>query len=118
MRVFKVIFFSLSLVTVSGFSQTPNNIKFERKIGNATISTNVSVPAPNIANKEILQGKTFNLDYKSKDSIIGKATLTSNKAIYKGTEYLVYVSPKGKLFIVYPNKDPKKGFNKKYITVE
>lgn len=115
MKVSNVILFVLLLTSIEAYSQ---KVAFTRTIGNTTISTKVTLPKkqPNIANSQsIPQGKTFNLDYKSKEELIGKATLTTNKAIYKGQEYPVYATKKGKLFIVYPNKDPKKGFSKKTI---
>jgi hypothetical protein len=61
--------------------------------------------------------KTYNLDQKpvkTKEQQIGKALITSDKAIYKKLNYNVYKTEKGKLFIVYPNKE-NTGYNKKYI---
>ena len=59
----------------------------------------------------------YNLDIKipkTKEQQIGKSKLTENKAVYKKEEYSVYMTEKGKLFIVYPNKDNTR-YNKKYI---
>lgn len=77
------------------------------------INTTVSVSAKDIV-------KTFNLDVKvpkTQEQQIGKAEKTASKAIYKSIEYPVYMTEKGKLFIVYPNKEGT-GYNKKYIKQE
>ena len=61
--------------------------------------------------------KTFDLDVKipkTEQQQIGKAEKTANTAIYKSVNYPVYTTSKGKLFIVYPNKEGT-GYNKKYI---
>lgn len=130
MKVFlKTIFAVITVLLVQ--TQTANSQShtvFPRQKSFTAISKTATQSGSNIAftdfsqnlaispdKKPVPQGKTYNLDYKSRESLIGKATLTTNKAIYKGQEYPVYLSPKGKLFIVYPNKDPKKGFLKKYI---
>lgn len=65
-------------------------------------------------------GKVFNLDQKvpkTKEQQIGKSTVTTNTAIYKSNNYPVYMTEKGKFFIVYPNKEGT-GYNKKYIKTE
>lgn len=85
---------------------TAQEIKLSTKVAGANISTAIPI------------GKVFNLDVKTpktKEQQIGKSTITSNTAIYKGITYPVYQTEKGKLFIVYPNKD-KTGYSKKYIT--
>ena len=43
--------------------------------------------------------------------------LNNNKQVNKSIEYPVYMTEKGKLFIVYPNKEGT-GYNKKYIKQE
>lgn len=66
--------------------------------------------------------KTFDLDakpIKTEQSLIGKATKTEYKAVYKGVIYTVYKSPRSnKLFIVYPSSKVKGSYSKKYITEE
>lgn len=94
----------LLCVTTLSYSQ-----KISTKIGNTTIALNA---------KDVV--KVFNLDEKkpkTKEQQIGKSTITNDKAIYKGVEYPVYITEKGKLFIVYPNKEGT-GYNKKYIKQE
>jgi len=61
--------------------------------------------------------QVYNLDVKvpkTEMQQIGKATKTADIATYKEKKYPVYLSKKGKLFIVYPNKN-NTGYNKKYI---
>lgn len=79
------------------------------------VSTKIGDTSISISTKDIV--KVFNLDVKvpkTKEQQIGKAEVTQSTAIYKGIEYPVYITAKGKLFIVYPNKE-NTGFNKKYI---
>ena len=58
--------------------------------------------------------KIYNLDApKTEMQIIGKSTKTNDFAILKTIKYPMYVSAKGKLFIVSRNK--KGLFTKKYI---
>jgi hypothetical protein len=58
--------------------------------------------------------KTYNLDApKTEAQLIGKATKTSDFAIYKTIKYPVYISEKGKMFIVY--KNIKGNYSKKYL---
>ena len=90
-------------------------LSFSQKISTKIpiINTTVSVSAKDIV-------KTFNLDVKvpkTQEQQIGKAEKTASKAIYKSIEYPVYMTEKGKLFIVYPNKEGT-GYNKKYIKQE
>ena len=71
-----------------------------------------------VAGTPIPINKVFNLDVKTpktKEQLLFKSSVTSNTAIYKAVTYPVYQTDKGKLFIVYPNKD-KTGYSKKYIT--
>jgi len=61
--------------------------------------------------------QVYNLDIKvpkTEVQQIGKAAKTADIAIYKEKKYPVYLSKKGKLFIIYPNKEST-GYNKKYI---
>ena len=61
--------------------------------------------------------KIYNLDakmLKTKEQQIGTSKLTKEKAIYKKEEYPVYITEKGKIFIVYPNKFDT-GYCKRYI---
>lgn len=58
--------------------------------------------------------EVYNLDKpKTETELIGKAEKTQDKAIYKGIEYNVYKSAKGKLFFVYTNRNGNK--SKKYV---
>ena len=60
--------------------------------------------------------KTYNLDApKTEAQLIGKATKTTDFAIYKTVKYPVYISTKGKMFIVY--KNTKGNYSKKYLQV-
>jgi len=61
--------------------------------------------------------KIYNLDVKvpkTQAQQVGKAVKTTDIAIYKEKKYPVYLSKKGKLFIVYPNREST-GYNKKYL---
>ena len=81
----------------------------QTKVSTKVLGTTISTSIPT--------NKVFNLDIKTpktQSQQIGKGTITSNKAIYKKDSYPVYQTEKGKLFIVYPNKD-NTGYNKKYI---
>jgi hypothetical protein len=81
------------------------SIKISKKVLDTNISTSIPV------------GKVFNLDIKipkTEAEQLAKSTITSNTAIYKNNKYPVYATSKGKLFIVYPNKD-RTGYNKKYL---
>jgi hypothetical protein len=64
--------------------------------------------------------QVYNLDRpkeeKTEQSIIGKSKETKDKAIYQGKEYPVYITEKGKLFIIVTSK--KGNLYKKYITTE
>ena len=82
------------------------------------VSTKVGDTSISISTKDIV--KVFNLDVKvpkTKEQQIGKAEVTASKAIYKTIEYPVYMTEKGKLFIVHPNKEGT-GYSKKYIKQE
>ena len=60
---------------------------------------------------------TYDLDKKQpkdKEQQIGTSVITTSNAIYKKESYPVYSTAKGKLFIVYPNKE-RTGYSKKYI---
>ena len=107
MKSFKFLSVLLLLyVATLGYSQ-----KISTKLPG--INTTVSVSAKDIV-------KTFNLDVKvpkTQEQQIGKADKTASTAIYKSIEYPVYITEKGKLFIVYPNKEGT-GYNKKYIKTE
>ena len=80
----------LCLLSIQGFSQIKINLKKE------PVTINYTIP----------QGKVFNLD--------DEGTLTTNKAIYKGETYPVYVTKKGKLFIKLINPKTQKPY-RKYI---
>lgn len=64
--------------------------------------------------------QVYNLDKpkeeKTEISLIGKSKETKDKAIYQGKEYPVYITEKGKLFIIVTSK--KGNLYKKYITQE
>lgn len=64
--------------------------------------------------------QVYNLDKpkeeKTEVSLIGKSKETKDKAIYQGKEYPVYITEKGKLFIIVTSK--KGNLYKKYITTE
>ena len=97
----------LLLLTIS-IGVTAQSIKVSNKVLGTSISTTIPV------------NKIFNLDVKkpkTQAEQLVKSTITSNKAIYKKNTYPVYQTSKGKLFIVYPNKD-NTGYNKKYIKQE
>jgi len=86
-----------------------------------TYSQKITTKIPAINSTIALTGKdvkrVFNLDIKvpkTMEQQIGKATITNNVAIYKTINYPVYITEKGKLFIVYPVKD-NKVYSKKYI---
>jgi len=84
-----------------------------QKVSTKVGGTNISISAKDIV-------KVFNLDIKTpktKEQQIGKSELTQSTAIYKGITYPVYITAKGKLFIVYPNKE-NTGYSKKYIKDE
>lgn len=64
------------------------------------------------------QGQVFNLDTMSKakvtvESLTKTATKTSNTAIYKGDNYPVYQSNRGKLFIVIVSRNGN--YYKRYV---
>ena len=82
--------------------------KVSTKVLGTTIST--SIPTNKIFNLDIKKPKVP----KTQSEQIAKSTITSNTAIYKNITYPVYATTKGKLFIVYPNKD-NTGYNKKYL---
>ena len=82
--------------------------KVSTKVLGTTIST--SIPTNKIFNLDIKKPKVP----KTQSEQIAKSTITSNTAIYKHITYPVYATTKGKLFIVYPNKD-NTGYNKKYL---
>jgi hypothetical protein len=49
--------------------------------------------------------KVYDLDTpKTEQELIGKSKLTKDKAIYKGDQHPIYMSERGKLFIIYTNK--------------
>lgn len=64
--------------------------------------------------------QVYNLDKpkeeKTEVSLIGKSKETKDKAIYQGKEFPVYITEKGKLFIIVTSK--KGNLYKKYITTE
>lgn len=64
--------------------------------------------------------QVYNLDKQKEEktevSLIGKSKETKDKAIYQGKEYTVYITEKGKLFIIVTSK--KGNLYKKYITTE
>lgn len=63
--------------------------------------------------------QVYNLDKlkeKTEVSLIGKSKETKDKAIYQSKEYTVYITEKGKLFIIVTSK--KGNLYKKYITIE
>lgn len=94
MKSFKFLLLStllLSMTTLSGYSQDKTT--------------------------KYTTSQVYNLDVKTpktEKQQIGKAVKTTSTAIYKEKKYSVYLSKRGKLFIVYSNKD-KTGYNKKYI---
>lgn len=62
--------------------------------------------------------RTYNLDTitnkpKTEQDLKSKATLTQDTAVYKGTTYPVYLSSKGKKFIIVLSK--KGNYYRKYI---
>ena len=98
----KLLFLLLLTISIGVSAQS---VKVSSKVLGSTV--NVTIPTD----------KIFNLDAKTpktEKQQIGESALTSNKAIYKEVEYPVYATTKGKLFIVYPNKD-NTGYNKKYL---
>lgn len=99
----KIIFLILTLFAIS--------LMYSQKISTKLkgINTTVSISAKDVV-------KVFNLDIKvpkTETEQIGTAVKTDSTAIYKTTTYPVYKTEKGKLFIVYKNKNS--GYSKKYI---
>ena len=95
----------LMLLMCVSFTLFAQSTKISTKIAGINLST--SIPT----------GKMFNLDVKkpkTREELIKNSDKTSNTAQYKQQIYDVYATNKGKLFIVYPNKD-KTGYTKKYI---
>ena len=100
----RLLLFLLMSVSFSLIGQT--------RVSTKVLGTRVSTTIPT--------NKVFDLDVKipkTQSQQIGKSSKTSNTAIYKKESYPVYQTTKGKLFIVYPNKD-NTGYNKKYIKTD
>lgn len=97
----------LLLLTIS-IIVSAQSIKISKKVLGTTIST--SIPTNKIFNLDVKKPKVP----KTQPEQIAKSIITSNTAIYKNISYPVYATTKGKLFIVYPNKD-NTGYNKKYL---
>ena len=97
-----------TLLLATTLTVSAQSVKVSSKVLGSTV--NVTIPTD----------KIFNLDAKTpktEKQQIGESALTSNKAIYKEVEYPVYATTKGKLFIVFPNKE-NTGYSKKYIKQE
>ena len=63
-----------------------------------------------------ISAQTYNLDPKpflTEQEAIGSAKKTTETALYKGVEYIVYIGSRGGKFIVYLNS--KGHWSKKYI---
>jgi len=89
--------------------------KFLTIVSLLTLATLTQGYSQNITHNKT--SKVYNLDVKvpkTQAQQVGKAVKTTDVAIYKEKKYPVYISKKGKLFIVYPNKE-NTGYNKKYI---
>ena len=80
------------------------------------LTTNISNKNSDVI-KAVPQNQVYNLDIKvpkTKEQWVHKASQTSNTAVYKKENHVVYTTNKGKLFIVLPNKD-NTGYYRKYI---
>lgn len=107
----KLLFLLLVNVSFLLFAQS---VKLSTKVAGINVGTSIKTTKTSVP-----QGKTFNLDYKSKESLLKNSTITTNKAIFKDTSYPVYATNKGKLFIIYPHKDVEsRGYVKKYLPQE
>lgn len=96
----KVSFIIAFMAATIAASAQSSSIKVTTSGGKSSVNANISVP----------QGQRFNLD-KPKD----EGTLTTNTADYKGTNYPVYVTAKGRLFIKLTSPTTGKEY-RKYIT--
>jgi hypothetical protein len=129
-QTMKKFLFALMALIVCNTIIAQNHVKFTMsKSPNVTYTVNTTKAYPKTGyptNSQLVpsttqafvpQGQVFDLDKKvpkTEQECLKNSTLTTNTATYKGISNQVYVTNKGKMFIILPNKTGD-GYYRKYI---
>jgi hypothetical protein len=122
----KKFLFALLALTLCNSIIAQNHVKFTMsKSPNVTYTVNTTKATSYPTNSQLVpttqasvpQGQVFDLDKKvpkTKQDCLKGSTVTTNTATYKGVNNTVYVTNKGKMFIILQNKTGD-GYYRKYI---